>query len=187
MDEIELISRCINKDKQAWDIFVKRYAKLIYWAIKKRFSMSSFTFSDDDAQNIFQEVFLSIIKEDRLTQLKDSKMISGWLAMVASNKTIDFMREKIRSSQRFAFNPPQLKDTNSLKKLFDKETESIVKDIINTLSEKEKIIISLNLFEEKSHKEIGCILGIPVNTISTIISRVKVKLKEQLKDKGFSG
>jgi RNA polymerase sigma-70 factor (ECF subfamily) len=149
--------------------------------------MSSFTFNEDDVQNIFQEVFLSIIKENRLTQVKDSKMISGWLAMVASNKTIDFMREKIRATQRFAIDQPQLKGIDSIKALFDKETEIILKNIINALSDREKIIISLNLFEERTHKEIGCILGIPVNTISTIISRVKIKLKEQLKNKGFIG
>lgn len=187
MDEAELIIRCINKEKEAWDVFVKRYAKLIYWAIKKRFNMSRFAFSEDDVQNIFQEMFLSIFKQDKLTQIKDSKMVCTWLAMVASNKTIDFMREKIRSSQRFVSDSLPLKDVSSVNNLFDKETAGIIKNIINTLSDREKIIISLNLFEEKSHKEIGCILGMPVNTISTIISRAKVKLKEQLKDKGVTG
>ncbi len=187
MDEAELIRRCINKEKEAWDVFVKRYAKLIYWAIKKRFSLSNFAFSDDDVQNIFQEVFLSIIKEDKLMQLKDSKMVSGWLAMVASNKTIDFMREKIRVSEHFIYDAPPSKEQKPANNLFDKETTDIVKNIIDTLSNKEKIIISLNLFEDKTHREIGSMLDIPISTVSTIISRTKIKLKEQLKTKGIGG
>lgn len=185
MNEAELIKRCINKEKRAWDIFVERYAKLIYWAIKKRFNMSSFTFSDFDAQNVFQEVFLSLLENEKLIQLRDARLISAWLVMVASNKAIDFMREKIRLNQRLVADPVLSKDEESSKSLFNREITDIVKNLINTLSGREKIIISLNLFEEKTHKEIANILSMPVNTVSTIISRTKEKLKKELERRGI--
>ncbi|MFA6280927.1 MAG: sigma-70 family RNA polymerase sigma factor [Candidatus Omnitrophota bacterium] len=184
MDEAELIVRCINKDKKAWDIFVERYAKLIYWAIKKRFSASSFSFNEYDAQNVFQEVFLTLLENDKLVQIKDTKLISGWLAMVASNKTIDFMREKISSNQYFAAGFV-FADNECSQQLLSREITGIVKELIDGLRDKEKIIISLNLFDGKTHQEIADMLGVSINTVSTTIARVKEKLKKELEKKGI--
>ncbi|MCK9615101.1 MAG: sigma-70 family RNA polymerase sigma factor [Candidatus Omnitrophica bacterium] len=187
MNETELIGRCINKEKQAWDIFVERYSRLIYWAIRKRLKASSFTFSEDDVQNIFQEVFLSILEGEKLTQLRDAKLICSWLAMIASNKAFDFMRGTLRNKQRFIADVILLKNKDCEQNLSDRETINILENIINTLSDREKIIISLNLLEEKTHKEISGILGIPINTASTIIARTKEKIKKELGKYGISG
>lgn len=184
MDEAELIVRCINKDKKAWDIFVERYAKLIYWAIKKRFSASSFSFNEYDVQNVFQEVFLTLLENDKLAQIKDTKLISGWLVMVASNKAIDFMREKISDSQ-YLVADPVFADSECSQHLLNREITGIVKELIEGLRDKEKIIISLNLFDGKTHQEIADMLGIPANTVSTTISRAKEKLKKELEKKGI--
>lgn len=185
MNESELIKRCLKKEKIAWDIFVQRYSNLIYWVIRKRLTMSSFEFDKEDVNGIFQEVFLSILEDDKLSQIKDSKLISGWLAMIASNKTVDFMRKKIREGQRLVLDMPVLKDEKLEQELSDRDTINIIKNIINTLSAKEKIIISLNILEGRTHKEIANIIGIPINTVSTIIARTKEKLKKELRKRGI--
>lgn len=187
MDVTELIKCCIDKDKKAWDLFVKRYAKLIYWAIRKRFSLSSFDFDEDDVHNVFQEVFMSILEGQKLKQVKDSKLISGWLAMVASNKTVDFMRQKMRYSQHFNLEDFALKDEISEEDLFHRDIKNIVSNIISALRDKDKIVISLNLLEGKTHKEIAHMLAISINTVSTIIARTKEKLKTELEKRGITG
>lgn len=187
MKEEELIRRCINKEKESWDIFVERYSRLIYWAIRKRLKASNFSFSDDDVQNIFQEVFLSLLEGGKIAQLRNIKLICSWLAMIASNKAIDFMREAIYDKQRLVADVALLKGFDCKQDLSNKETISIFKNIINTLSNKEKIIISLNLLEEKTHKEISGILGLPINTISTVIARTKEKIRREFSKYGISG
>jgi RNA polymerase sigma factor (sigma-70 family) len=145
MKEVELIKRCLNKEKEAWDIFVQKYSRLIYWAIRKRLNLSSFAFTDDDVAGIFQEVFLSILESGKLSQVKDAKHLSGWLAMVASNKAVDFMREKIRSSNRFVSETPILKNDGFEQELFNNDLTEVIKAIIETLPAKEKIILYLGL------------------------------------------
>lgn len=185
MSEKELISRCLKKDKKAWDLFVQKYSKLIYWAIRKRLGASSFNFSQNDIDGIFQEVFLSILEDDKLGQLKDAKAISGWIAIIASNKTVDFMRRAIREKGRLASDMPVLKDDSIRQELHRRDLFDLVGNTINSLSVKARVAISFNLFEAKTHKEIAFIMKLPINTVSTVIARAKEKLKQDLDKKGI--
>lgn len=186
MNEAELIQCCIDKDRKAWGLFVEKYSRLVYWAVRRRLAAGGFSGDEADVEDIFQEVFLAVLKEDRLRQLKDAKFIPGWLAMVAANKTVDFMRQKIRRPQNVVFNSSLFKDDTFRDELFSRDTMAVVGEVINTLSDKERIIISLNLLEGMTHKETAQIAGIPVNTASTIIARAKEKLKIELKKRGIS-
>lgn len=190
MNESEILERCLKKDKKAWNLFVEKYCRLVYWAIRKRLDISRFKCDEADIEDIFQEVFLTILKGNKLLQLKNPKFIAGWLSMVASHKTVDFMRQKVHweqsrerletaSSDNLVF-----KNDSFTQNLFDRDIATLIREIINTLSDKEKIIISLNLLEGRTHKEIARILRIPVNTVSTLIVRTKEKIKGELRKRG---
>jgi len=143
--------------------------------------------SKADVEDIFQEVFLTILQGDKLLQLKNTKFLPGWLSMVASNKTIDFMRQKVRWRQNLVFERPAFGDCDFKQELFNRDTLAITKKIIDALSNREKIIISLNLLEGRTHKEVADITGIPVNTVSTLVARTKKKLKIELEKRGIEG
>ena len=181
----KIIEGCLKKDKESWDLFVQKYSKLIYWAIRKRLGVSSFEYSQDDIDCVFQEVFLSILNGDKLLQLKNMKTIASWLAVMASNKTVDFMRRKIKGNERFIPDMPIFSDDSSRQELGKRDLLGLLGDIINNLSSKEKIIITLNLIENRTHKEIAGIVGMPMNTVSTTIARTKEKLKKELINKGL--
>lgn len=185
MNDAELIQRCIRKEKEAWDIFVQRYSRLIYWAIRKRLTVSGFTLQEDDIQAIFQDVFLTILEGNKLAQLKDVKFLPGWLAMIASNKTVDYIRDKIRNSPRFAPEAMMTTGDSVEQELCDSDLLSVLREIIENMASKEKIVISLNLLEERTHSEIAQMLSMPINTVSTVIARSKDKLKKELIKRGI--
>jgi RNA polymerase sigma-70 factor (ECF subfamily) len=185
MNVIRLIERCLQRDKKAWDLFVQKYSRLIYWAIRKRLVASSFTFNQDDIDCIFQEVFVSILDGDKFLQLRETKTIASWLAIIASNKSVDFMRRKIKENQRIIPDLPESFNNVFKEELEKKDLAGLVSSAINNLSAKEKIIVSLNLIENRTHREIAAFIGMPVNTVSTIIVRAKEKLKRELNRSGF--
>ena len=185
MKVYKIIEGCLNKDKKSWDIFVEKYSKLIYWAIRKRLSASSFKFSQDDIDYIFQEVFLLILQGDKLGQLKDIKTIASWLVVVASNKTVDFIRRKIKENEKLVVDIPVLKDDKFEEELHKRDLLNVLGNIIDTLPNKEKIVISFNIIEGRTHKEIAEITAMPVNTVSTIIARTKEKVKKGLEKIGL--
>jgi len=129
--ESELIKGCLDKQKKTWDIFVQKYSKLIYWAIRKRLAHSGFQFNQDDVGEIFQEVFLSILNSDKLRQIKNPKTITGWLVVISSNKAVDFMRGKIRRDQRIAINDSEGKDDNLRQELCRRDLALLIDSIVN--------------------------------------------------------
>ncbi len=185
MNELELIKRCLKKEKKAWDVFVRKYSRVIYWAIKRRLGLSGFRFNQDDINGIFQEVFLSILENDRLRQVKDARTISGWLAMLAANKTIDFMRYASYEKGKLVAGMPVLKDDNLEQELQHRDLLEAIGNSINKLSAKARVVISLNLLEGRSHQEIAGMMNLSVNTVSTTIARSKEKLKQDLETKGI--
>lgn len=58
-----------------------------------------------------------------------------------------------------------------------KELRNILKDKINLLSEREKIVITLYYFEELSLKEIGIVLGVSESRVSQIHSKALIRLR----------
>jgi len=184
MNDAELIKRCLSKDKKAWNLFIQKYSRLIYWAIQKRLSLSGFSCNQADIEDIFQDVFVTILRDNKLLQLKNAQYLAGWLSMIASSRAVDFMRRKAHREHSLVVDPPALKDITLTQQLSDRDFAAQIKEIVASLSDRERIIISLNVLEGKTHKEIAHIVGSPINTISTVIARTKEKIKNKLRKRG---
>ena len=96
INDLEFIQRCVRGDKQAWDEFVDKYSRLIYSYIHGILKIRSQNFTQENINDIFQEIFLSLIK-DNFKKLKSFKAKNGcslatWLRQVTVNLTIDHMR-----------------------------------------------------------------------------------------------
>lgn len=98
LSDNELIKRCLdNTDKASWEAFVRRYSKLIWNTIHKTFHTYSFRYSNEDAEDMFNDLFLALINDDfkKLRQFRSDNAcsVSTWLTIITSRMTIDFMRK----------------------------------------------------------------------------------------------
>ncbi|WP_352419643.1 FliA/WhiG family RNA polymerase sigma factor [Proteiniborus sp.] len=79
----------------------------------------------------------------------------------------------------------KLNDKESPEEMFEiKELKYILKEAIEKLSEKEKLVVSLYYFEELTYKEIAKILEVSESRISQIHSKAILSLKNLLTLKG---
>lgn len=197
----ELIKGCINKDKRAWDIFVERYSKVVYWAIRDRLKRFGYNFEDEDVNDIHQDVFIVLWAGNKLAQLKDGDKVAGWLAMVAGNAAIDYFRRMKRQSPQNSisiYEEIYKNDDGEAKTLEevltskgagpDREAQlndarEVLESAIESLKPKERMAAKLNLLHGMKHNEIADTLKLPVNTVSTTIARAKEELKQRLKGK----
>ncbi len=200
----ELIRDCIRKDRRAWDIFVERYSKVVYWAIRDRLRRFGYDFNDSDVEDIHQDVFISLWAGKALAQIKDRTKIAGWIAMVAGNAAIDYFKRLRRQSppnsislfkEIYADSDGESKALEDILPSKDeapdeqaqlKEVYQIIEDEIDSLNAKEKIIIKLNLLHGMRHREISEALKMSIDTVSTTIARTKEQLKGKLRRKGLS-
>ncbi len=205
LSERALVNLCIEKDASAWSSFVNRFSNLIYWAIKDRLRRYNFQFVEQDVEDIYQELFVSLWEKNGLTEIKDRAKVSSWLVMVAGNEAIDHFRKKKNEGPRISASifqrvssdvgeaAEELMLTGTLSSSEDdpsrivylKELDRILEATIETLSPRERQAITLSFLYGKKHREIAQLLKISINTASTIIRRVRTKLRKELKKKGI--
>ena len=205
LNDRSLVSLCIEKDASAWSSFVDRFSNLIYWAIKDRLKRYNFQFVEQDVEDIYQELFVSLWEKNGLTEIKDRAKISSWLVMVAGNEAIDHFRKKKNEGPRISASifqrvssdvgeaAEELMLAGTLSSSEDdpsrivylKELDRILEATIETLSPRERQAITLSFLYGKKHREIAQLLKISINTASTIIRRVRAKLRTELKKKGI--
>jgi RNA polymerase sigma factor (sigma-70 family) len=80
----DLVARCKNNDKQAWDALVERYAPLI-WSICRGYRLGG-----ADAEDVGQNVWLRLV--DHLDNIRDPAALPGWLATTTRRECVRALR-----------------------------------------------------------------------------------------------
>ena len=181
----ELIRLCLKKDSSAWEEFVRRFERVVFWAVERSFKRCDFPYRREDLEDLFQQVF-SHLWEKGLKEAVGVERLEGWLAVVSYRVTVDYVRREGKLGRRLvpleegleellpsAENPRK----GTEEELFQESLDPIFKE----LSEKEASVLKLNLLEEKTHAEISQLLKIPIGTVSSLIQRTKEKVAKVLK------
>lgn len=93
----ELVRRCLDNDRAAWNEFFRRFIPDIKWAIKRTLKSSRHPqwYRDEDVLwDIHKEIVINLYSRGRLRQCSDPKGVRSWLREVASNQTIDWLRKR---------------------------------------------------------------------------------------------
>jgi len=185
-DDQELISACLSGRKDAWDAFVDRFSRLIYWGIRRTLAGTPFVERVDLCGEIFQELFERLVAKDELARLRDAQSVRKFLSVMACRETLDKIKmlsrlEKRQVSGEFLSAPADPSGT-----AHGREVNDAVAEVLDDLTPKERACVELCLLDGKTHREAGETLGLPADTVSTVIRRAKEKLKAKLTDKGFT-
>jgi len=128
-----------------------------------------------DQEDLFQEIVLQLWKA--YPKFRNDSKISTWMYRIALNTAIAIYRK----------NTIKLELKGTIAKDFDlksndttSENEERMFEAIRTLNKTERALVALYL-EDYSYKEIAIITGITENYVGVKISRIKEKLKKNLK------
>ncbi len=185
--EAELLARCRRGEADAWDkLFDAHYAA----AGRFIFQLAP-DFSHEDADEICQEVFLSVIKS--LDAFNGESQFQTWLFRIAINKARDF-REKRTAAKRGggqttislqAENPetglppdPPSRAPGPDEFLMNAEQMGLVRDSLEQLSAPCREIVELRYFGDLSYEELGATLNLNVKTVSSRLSKCLDRLEE---------
>lgn len=196
--DLEFVQRCVSGDKGAWDNFVEKYSRLIYnyiYSILEIRGPSSPMY--DKVNDIFQEIFLSLVK-DNFKKLKSFKAKNGcslasWLRQVTINQTIDYIRKLKPAVSIDAENDDDasLKDIladdciSARDTLSDKERLARLNDCIEQLDNDDKFFVELHINRDLSLEEMKDILRASRGAVDMRKSRIIEKLKDCFRHKGF--
>ena len=196
METCELLRKCVQKDRKAWDEFFKRYESLVIRSVRYKLKKLNFRASPEEYRDIVQEIFTSIWEKDKLSKVKNPDCLKGWLAIVALNYTFNYCSRKAFKKAKNTLsldeglteeNPglclsniiPSRK-LNTEKTLEANELNRIISSEISKLVPRQQLALKLNILDGKKQKDISSIMNIPEGTVATLISRAKKQLKANL-------
>ncbi len=133
----------------------------------------------DNAEELTQEVMSTIWSKSHLYDSSKSA-VSTWVYTIARNKKVDFLRK----NKDFKYNEYDIREflyqANTEHKNDKYEIRDQVEKINKELDYKQRQIIKMNFFENKSHKKISEELEIPLGTVKSRIRHILIKMQRIL-------
>ena len=184
--ETHLVERCRRGEAAAWDeLFNAHYAA----AGRFIYQLSS-DFTLEDAEEICQDVFLSVIKN--LDAFAGESRLQTWIFRIATNKARDF-REKRNAVKRGggqmpvslqAEHPetgltpdPPANSPGPDEQLMNNESVALVQASLEQLGEPCREIIELRYFGDLSYEELSTTLRLNPKTVSSRLSKCLDRLE----------
>lgn len=171
-DDNELIKASINGDKSAFGEIVDRYRKLVARTVKGMLGDSVF------AEDIGQEVFIKLYYS--LPDFRGEAKLSTYIQKIAVNLTLNEIKRRKRFFSMFAQKGNnemyefEVADVDNQEK---REAAEIVNRALMSLEPKFRIIVSMRMLQGYSTKETAEIMGLPLGTVLSRLSRAREQLK----------
>jgi RNA polymerase sigma-70 factor, ECF subfamily len=184
--EAELLTRCRRGEAKAWDELFDRH----YAAAGRFIFQLGHEFTREDADEICQEAFLSVIKN--LDSFHGESQFQTWLFRIAANKARDH-RERQQAAKRgggqttlslqaedpetgLAIDPPGNVPAPDVE-LMTAEKTALVRQALDELGEPCREIVELRYFGELSYEEISRTLALNPKTVSSRLSKCLDRLE----------
>lgn len=178
MNEILLISRAQNGDREAFGALVEQYRDNVY---RLAYRMCG---NEYDADEAAQEAFVAAWRA--LPNFRGDAKFSTWLYRLTTNAAIDVMRREKRHQTVGDGEMVDLADdADSPQETVERtEQQEAVQKALATLSEEYREVLLLRYMEELDYAEIAEVLKLPSGTVKSRINRAKAALKTALLKSG---
>ncbi|WP_298778745.1 sigma-70 family RNA polymerase sigma factor [uncultured Polaribacter sp.] len=166
-----LILRCKTSDKNAQLELYKAYYRAMY-NVAHRILKDSY-----EAEDIMQEAFLTAFT--KLNSYKGEVTFGAWLKRIVINKSLT----QLKKNNRYQEVKMEVITSEETEDEFINYNGLNPKDVLNvlqSLKENYRLVLTLNLIEGYDYEEIAQILNYTNENVRTTVSRAKKKLKQVL-------
>ncbi len=170
----DTISRAQSGDEGAFVDLMRAHYAFVYAVV------IGIVDNPQDAEEIVQDTFLNAYRG--LPDLEDTKKFKNWLAKIARNRALNWLREQrlltvsINEVSEHTLPPSDAPD----EQLIHREQRELIRRAIETLSPKEREVAQSYYLEGSSYDELTRTHGLSYKAISVRLSRAKQKLAKRL-------
>jgi RNA polymerase sigma factor (sigma-70 family) len=169
-----LVKASIDRDEDAWNELVRRFAGLVAFVIRH------YRLAAADTQDVSQLVWLRLV--EHLGQIREPAALAGWLATTTRHECERYLRVNGRS---VAVDPSMIQEDDRAagaeidEMLLTAERRQVLLDGLAQLQPQQReLLLMLTADPPYAYAEISRILGIPVGSIGPTRSRVLDKLRD---------
>lgn len=171
-EEIDFLLRIREGDGRAFERIYNRYAGQVYINILRL--VKSQPIAEELLQDVFQKVW------EKRESIDPSKSFKYYLITIARNLAFDYFSVEARKRNLYDHLVQYSTELcDAVDETLDyKETDTIVKNAIDSLSPQRKMVFTLCKLEGKSYDEVSGILNISPSTISDHIVKATKFIKD---------
>ncbi len=174
-DDKQLMERCMNGDRQAFEALLVRYEKPVYNAAYRMLH------NPEDARDVTQTVFLKVY--EHLDQYDPSRRFFSWIYRITLNESINWLKKSSRQ---------QALDTDTAdqghgpeQQAGDAQLGEGMEAALMTIKSEYRAVIILKHVLGCSYVEISETLDIPEKTVKSRLYTARQKLAERLSRQGL--
>jgi RNA polymerase sigma factor (sigma-70 family) len=183
-NDADLIRRASAGEQAAFRTLEKKYRTAITSLIRRMMHSHP-----NDIEDLVQETFIKAFQA--IGNFNNEYAFSTWLYKIASNHCIDFLRKK--RLKTFSIDQPlETRDGSVEYEIYDdsatpdvelhsRERAQIIRDAIDSLPEKYRMVINMRHEEDLDYQEIADKLEIPLGTVKAHLFRARAMLYKKLK------
>lgn len=174
-DDSELVSRCVNGDRRAFEALLIRYEKPVFNAAYRMLH------STEDARDVTQTVFLKVY--ENLDKYDPAHRFFSWIYRIALNESINCLR-KLRRVESLD-SEPEDGASGPEQELAGDQLRGELQTALMRIKPEYRTVIVLKHFLECSYGEIGEILDLPEKTVKSRLYTGRQLLKDALMESGL--
>ncbi len=141
--------------------------------------------SKDEAADATQEVLYKLWKNK--SKIAGYSSIEAFSLTMTKNYCLDRLKSKQAATLKIVHNTYQSNERSIDQELEREQLFRFVKDIIDTLPDKQKIVIQLRDVEGYDYESIAKILDMKEDSVRVTLSRARKKIKQVLEEKKYYG
>jgi RNA polymerase sigma-70 factor (ECF subfamily) len=183
LEEHALLSRALGGDANAWTLFYARYSRIVSFAVSRVLRRYLGAFAEADLADLAAEVWAALLADDRrkLRCYDPARCrLSSWLALLATNCTIDQLRLGAGPG-------PRSDDDDALTAIADarpsadelvaaRQQAALARRALAQLKAQERTFVLDCLDAHTAADELAHRLGISVNTVHSRKFKIREKL-----------
>ncbi len=160
----ELIDLYINGDEKAFELLLNRHRDKIFTSIYL------FVKDQELAEDIFQDVFIKIIKSLNKGKYNHQGKFLQWAMRISYNMCVDHFRKskrrtKISPTETFdIFDILQTKEENMEQKIIKSQVHKKLRKVVDRLPDEQREVVILRHYADMSFKEISELTKVSINT-----------------------
>ena len=176
MDDLELVGRCRNNDRDAFRTLVERYQDRVFRLVASILGPHA----DLDAEEITQDVFLRVHR--KLDQFRGESQFSSWLYRIAYNAALDRRRTarlKLTHVEIEVLHGLRSK-SDPLHELKENQRNALVATAAEDLPDLYRTVLNQYYWMDCSIDEISAYIGAPAGTIKWRVSEARRLIRQRL-------
>ncbi len=183
LSDQELILAYLDGNDRAFEVLLNRHRDKIYTSIYL------FVKDRDLAEDIFQDVFIKIIKTLRNGKYNHEGKFLQWAMRISYNMCVDHFRKnkrktKVSATETFDIfdvleSPEDNKETSIIKSQLHKK----VRELVDQLPEEQREVVILRHYADMSFKEISQLTRVSINTALGRMRYALINMRKMVDEK----